>query len=113
MMSYWGQFARTGSPGRGKAGDLPEWLPFDSRANPDDMILDTTTESGIRMANAFETRDGIPEEIDADPRLPTQLDKCRVFHELVGFTRGIKKSEYPTAGKVGCAAYPYDQFPWQ
>ncbi|MEN8160768.1 MAG: carboxylesterase family protein, partial [Myxococcota bacterium] len=25
MMSYWAEFAYTGSPGRGRAGDLPEW----------------------------------------------------------------------------------------
>ena len=29
MMSYWAQFAATGSPGRGRAGDLPEWRAWD------------------------------------------------------------------------------------
>jgi len=28
MMSYWGEFARTGQPGRGHDGTLPEWLPW-------------------------------------------------------------------------------------
>ena len=43
MMSYWVQFARTGTPGRGVDGDLPEWKGEGT------MIFDTAAHGGVRL----------------------------------------------------------------
>jgi hypothetical protein len=35
-----------------------------------------------------------------------------IFHDLVNRSRTFTKQDYPTAGKSGCAAYPFDTYPW-
>lgn len=44
MMSYWVQFARTGAPGRGVDGRLPEWKGSST------MLFDTDAHGGVRLA---------------------------------------------------------------
>jgi hypothetical protein len=50
--------------------------------------------------------------VDVDPRLPTQVDKCRIFRQLAGWSATFTKKDYPTAGRNGCARYPFDRYPW-
>jgi para-nitrobenzyl esterase len=111
MMSYWAEFARTGAPGRGQG---VTWTAWDISApdGPKFLALDVTPGAGIRMSDAVESQPRLLAEIDVDPRLPTQLDKCRVFHDLAGWTHGMTKADYVHAGKVGCAAYPFADYPW-
>jgi hypothetical protein len=33
-----------------------------------------------------------------------------VFHALASWGRGMSKEEYATAGKAGCADYPFESF---
>jgi para-nitrobenzyl esterase len=47
MASYWVQFARTGAPGRGVDGTLPEWTGYGPDARF--MVLDTDTGGGPHM----------------------------------------------------------------
>ena len=49
---------------------------------------------------------------DADPRLPTQRDKCRVFRTLAQQGRGLTPAEYPHAGAHGCEEFPWASYPW-
>ena len=70
MMVWWAQFARTGDPGRGRDGALPEWLRWTD--SPQQMVLDTPAGGGSRPSSEGETRAGLIAAIDADPRLPTQ-----------------------------------------
>ncbi len=115
MMSYWTQFARTGSPGRGQSGTLLAWSAWDDSTPdaPKFIQLDTTPGAGIHMSDAVESLPRLLGEIDTDPRLPTQLDKCRLFHALAGWTHGLSKADYVHAGKVGCADFPFADFPWE
>jgi para-nitrobenzyl esterase len=114
MMSYWAQFAKTGAPGQGTRGDQPEWTAWDdSSANaPRYLMLDTAEHGGVRMASRAETPERILSDVDADPRLPTQRERCRVFRELAAFGRGFSPEQYPTAGAKGCVEFPFDQYPW-
>ena len=113
-MSYWTEFARSGAPGRGHGGDLPEWVAWDSSnaASPRTLVLDTPEGGGVRMTPITETRDGVLADVDRDPRLATQRDRCRIYRDLAAWGRVLTKQQYPRAGRDGCAAYPFDQYPW-
>ncbi len=112
MMSYWTEFAAQGSPGRGRKADLPEWTAGDdsSPARPEFMVLATQHGGGLRMSADDENRRKVIEGVDADPRLATQRDKCRLSRELVRWERIMTKEEYVHAGKSGCADFSFDQF---
>ncbi len=114
MMSYWAEFARSGVPGRGRGGDLPEWQPRSSAGagSSGTLLLDTATGGGIRMAPVAETRAGVLASVDSDPELATQRDRCRVYHDLAQWSHALAKSDYPRAGQAGCAEFPYDEYPW-
>jgi hypothetical protein len=114
MMSYWVQLAKTGAPGQGTGGDRPEWTAWDdSRAEaPRYLLLRTNDRGGLRMASQPERREQILSDVDSDPRLPTQRERCRVFREFAGFGNGLSRGEYPTADAKGCAEFPFDGYPW-
>ena len=110
MMGYWAQFARTGDPGRGTDGKSPAWLPWQD--GPRYMVLDTPAGGGSRLSTEGDIRESLIAAVDADPRLPTQRDKCRVFRTLAGWSPGFTREQYATAGAHGCADYPFDGYPW-
>lgn len=111
MMGYWATFARTGDPGQGPAGTAPAWTRWDESAPdaPKFLVLDVPP-AGVRMASGTERMERILADLDADPRLPTARDKCRVLHELAGWTHGLGKEDY--AAKPLCAPYPFERYPW-
>jgi para-nitrobenzyl esterase len=113
MMSYWASFARSGDPGRGARGELPAWTAWDGRPQGHKfMILDTEGGGGLRMGSEPVTVEGVLAAVEADPRLTTQRDRCRVYRELAAWGGGFGPEQYPAAGREGCAEYPYDGFPW-
>lgn len=115
MMSYWAQFAYTGAPSRGRDGKLPEWTAWDDStpSAPKFMVFDTPSAGGPRMSADAVTLAGVLAAVDADPRLPTQRDRCMIFRELaVMSSNRFTKNEYPKAGRKGCAEYPFDGYPW-
>ena len=115
MMSYWAAFAYRGAPGRGRTGLLPEWSAWDERSAqaPKYLILDTPAGGGVRMVPGALTRNGVLAAIEADPRLPTQRDRCALYRRVTLWSRALTEQEYLTIGKNGCAAYPLDTYPWQ
>ena len=113
MMSYWANFARTGDPGRGRRGELPAWAAWDGRPQTHKyLILDTEAGGGVRMGSEPVTVESVLASVDADPRLATQRDRCFVYRELARWGGAWGQQQYPTAGREGCAAYPFDAFPW-
>jgi para-nitrobenzyl esterase len=110
MMSYWTQFARSGSPGSGRAGDLTPWPAWED--TPRYLVLDSALEGGIHASSEVRPVAQIISDVDADTRIAGQINKCRVFHELAGWTHGIRKLDYDHIGKHGCTEFPFDQFPW-
>jgi para-nitrobenzyl esterase len=114
MMSYWAAFAYSGAPGRGRDGRLPAWTPWDdgSADSPKFLVLDTPAGGGLRMSSDAVTQASVLAAVDVDPRLPTQVDKCRIFRQLAGWSATFTKKDYPTAGRNGCAQYPFDRYPW-
>jgi hypothetical protein len=59
------------------------------------------------------TVEGVLAAVEADARLATQRERCFVFRELAAWGRGFDRGQYPTAGREGCAEFPYDGFPWK
>lgn len=114
MMSYWAEFAYKGSPGRGRGSDLPEWSAWNNEdvATPKFMVLDSPAGGGARMSNESLTRAKVLAAVDGDPRLPTQRDKCLIYHDLAERSRGFTKADYVTAGSKGCKEFPFDTYPW-
>jgi para-nitrobenzyl esterase len=110
MMSYWAQFAYAGAPGRGRKGDLPKWVPWDPSGEdaPKFIVLDTPGGGGLRMASDAVSAASVIAHVDADSRLATQRDRCAIYRELARWSRGFDEDDYPTAGRLGCADYPFD-----
>jgi para-nitrobenzyl esterase len=110
MMAYWAQFAASGSPGRGRNGDLFAWTAWDNADGAKFVVFDTPANGAVRMSNAALTPASVVAAVGADPRLATPLEKCGVYRELANRSRGFTRQEY--AEKPECAAYPYGQYPW-
>jgi para-nitrobenzyl esterase len=115
MMSYWAEFAHRGDPGRGRAGDLPQWTAWDEAVESEHkyIVLDTPAGGGVRMGSEALTKAKVVAQIDADTRMPTQREKCERFRELALFSNHFRRDEYPTAGARGCREYPLDAWPWK
>jgi para-nitrobenzyl esterase len=108
MMSYWGEFARTGDPGRGAKGDLPAWTAWDpsSASAPKYVVLDTPAGGGIRMASEIETPEKVVAAVGSDPRLATPAERCEVLRVLATWSRGYTKEQY--AANAECSPFPFD-----
>jgi para-nitrobenzyl esterase len=109
MSSYWTEFARTGSPGRGRDGDLPEWTAWDpsGAGAPKFIVLDTEADGGIRMSSDSLTVESVVASIEADPRLKTASERCSVYRDLAVDGRGFTATDY--ANREGCHQYPLQE----
>ena len=80
MMSYWANFAATGSPGRGTDGKLPEWKAWSNApADPALMVFDSPAGGGARMIPGGETPEKVITDLMADPSLKTDARRCEVL----------------------------------
>jgi para-nitrobenzyl esterase len=105
MMSYWAEFARRGTPGRGTRGDQPLWSAW----HPEDgaekfVVLDTPAGGGIRMASdAPITNAALVAELMGDPRLPDEQSRCALLATLVAWSPDLDESHYAAGG---CDGHP-------
>lgn len=114
MMSYWAEFAYSGSPGRGRKRDLPQWNAWDASGTGrgEFVVLDTSAGGGIRRSEDVLTTHTLLAAVDEDPDLSTQRHRCMIFRALANWSNGLTRKEYPKAGRNGCAEYPFDGYPW-
>jgi para-nitrobenzyl esterase len=113
MMSYWAQFARTGTPGRGSDGTLTEWTAWTARPNGAQyMVLDTDAGGGTRLSQEVVTDESVLAAVDADKRLTSARDRCAVLHDLAQWARSKRFSQADYAARKECAEYPFDKYPW-
>ncbi|CAN1571900.1 PnbA Carboxylesterase type B [Caulobacteraceae bacterium] len=100
MMSYWVNFAATGSPGKGVAGDLPEWKAWSNVPQAERLILfDTEKGGGVRMTADQESGRRIVADLLADTTLKTPAQRCDIFTRLVR-----DNPELRPLGPAGCPA---------
>jgi para-nitrobenzyl esterase len=104
MSSYWAEFAYTGSPGRGRSGDLPEWTPW-SNETPTSakyILLDTATGGGIRMTGDAITLGVLHARLLSDDAFPDTPSKGRMYDCLFHNTPHWKADEFTALGGAGC-----------
>lgn len=115
MVSYWAEFAYTGSPGRGRDGRLPEWKPWDNASEAEKrLVLGTDAQGGIRMTREALTFASVKTELSRDPALQQDVrERCytyarafRYFPSVVTST-AFDPAEY---ANLGCDAFPIEQF---
>jgi para-nitrobenzyl esterase len=114
MMSYWAEFAHSGSPGRGRADELPEWKAWDpdGPVTPKYAVLDTPGAGPVlRMASDTWSMDRVVAETLADPRLAEPPQRCGVLRALAAWEY-LSRADYASAGEGACAAYAFEAYPW-
>ncbi len=101
MQSYWGEFAWTGSPGRGRDGKQPAWSAWDPSQPTAGkyIVFDTPAGGGIRMAHETESTAGLIAELSRDPEWDS-AERCALVAE---WTRDVP-TVVAHAGELGCQA---------
>lgn len=106
MMDYWGQFAHTGNPDRGRKGGLAEWRPWQI-SGENVMVLDSPASGGPRMQEIRTDVAEIKARIPIDAVLTSQKERCEAYAVL--FLHGYMTSDFwnPTEYQaLGCADFP-------
>jgi para-nitrobenzyl esterase len=119
MMSYWTEFARSGKPGRGRDGTLPEWLAWDPAPGaPKALVLDTPqgatdvaaggtpdvalgSGSGVRMLNEALTHEAVVAGVERDPRYADLALRCAALLQM-GYRGALDAAGYAER----CPDYP-------
>ena len=104
MMGYWAQFARTGSPGRGTSGAEVEWTPW-GQGGQRMIVLDTTTDKGIRMSAEEVSMASIKSQLASDSSVANNETRCRLFVQSFMRNETLDLDEYNGFGPEGCAEY--------
>ena len=102
MMSYWAEFAYTGSPGTGRDGAETPWLPW-GQDGKTSIILDTPTGGGIRMDDRVVTYETIKAELLADSGFNDGREYCATYARIFLETELFDDGEYAA---LGCGEFP-------
>jgi para-nitrobenzyl esterase len=102
MMSYWAEFAYTGSPGQGRAHALPTWEPWPASDAGRFLVFDTPTDGGLRMEDGRITRADVIDAVDAEAS-QAQAERCKVFWNLFRHAEGWSEATWREMGAEGCA----------
>ncbi|MGH0031466.1 MAG: carboxylesterase/lipase family protein [Myxococcota bacterium] len=104
MTSYWAEFAYSGDPGRGRAGDLPHWTAWDATAPERDkyLVFDTSEDGGLRMAHETVDLRRVLAEVRSDDLLG-ETERCELADRIVDWYGGGLGDE---GRQFACAAHP-------
>lgn len=81
MRSYWGTFAHTGDPGRGRDGVYPEWSAHSADA-PNLMLLDSPAGGGVGLVRQTLSAESIKQRLATDPALEPGRFRCALYVDL-------------------------------
>lgn len=81
MRSYWSEFARTGAPGRGRNGVLPQWQPWNN-SGPNLLLLDTDSGGGVRMVREPMTVAMLKQRLVMETGIPDLRTRCRLHVQM-------------------------------
>jgi para-nitrobenzyl esterase len=104
MMSYWAEFARSGDPAQGAAGLQARWSAWGSagnRAAQTMMLLDSAANGGSRMSCDTVTKDQLLIELETDPRIASQEERCRLLRDLTTIRLGWRFTNEDYTGFMG------------
>lgn len=102
MMSYWAEFAYSGSPGRGREGTLPEWSAWGT-AGGRFLVLDTPGDGGIRMSSDTMRSADVIDRLGGSPLL-AQSERCGLFRDLFEGSVDWDDTVYLALGSEGCGS---------
>jgi para-nitrobenzyl esterase len=107
MMSYWGEFARSGNPGRGREGDLPEWAPFGAATGEGGrfLVFDTAAGGGLRLSGETVTSAALARELLADAEFGSAAERCDALGRMASRSPTYGPEAY--AAEPACRAFPY------
>ncbi|MBB3047362.1 para-nitrobenzyl esterase [Litorivivens lipolytica] len=88
MMGYWGEFARSGDPGRGN-GQSPQWEPWDAQHEVR-MVFDTDADNGVRMVSESDSVSALKQRLTSS--IASHDLRCKIYVEL--FLTGFQSREY-------------------
>ena len=99
-MSYWAEFAYSGNPGKGRDNAQAEWQPWASGIGEDRvLLLDTTTDGGIRMSPLLVTWETIRQDLLADDRFDSSAARCNLYQRMF---KGALTSSAEDMASLGC-----------
>ncbi|MFK7976887.1 MAG: carboxylesterase/lipase family protein [Halioglobus sp.] len=102
MMSYWAQFARTGNPGTGRKGELPQWTTWQS-GRGGMMLLDSPAGGGIRMSDNRLTLAYFRRRLENDTIITETNARCELYTEMFNSSRwGQELFDSQEYAKLGC-----------
>jgi para-nitrobenzyl esterase len=117
MAGYWTQFARTGSPGRGPDGALPEWKPWSDDGPRSDrfMVLDSTAGGGVRMSPEAVTVEGLARRLEREPAFDgAPRERCRAYARMVKLLEAVNgkagDEDYARFAGGACRELPIGSF---
>ncbi len=104
MMSYWANFAYTGSPGQGRDTNEIAWTLWQNGSPNQDriMILDSSSGGGIRMSSERLSVEDIKQRLFSDRRFRDQEEYCEGYKTLFR-GRDFVQAEYESLGEGGCS----------
>ena len=87
MRSYWGQFAYTGDPARGRNGDLPQWRSWVSSGGQY-LVLDTPDGGGLRLTDQQLRVADLKQRLRVDTAIVDARERCAIYVRLFLDTGG-------------------------
>lgn len=110
MRSYWSNFATTGSPDRGRDGDLPEWTAWSESITENMMILDTDAGGGLRMTKQPMTTAMLKQRVAQDTAITDKRSRCALYAALfLKPNAGDPTWDQAGYNALGCSGFD----PWQ
>lgn len=106
MMSYWAEFAYSGSPSKGRKGSLPDWTSWSNRG-VNIMLLDEPMDGGVRMSEVRNDVADLKIALLSDPVINTTESICEAYAGL--FLHGYQTSYFwnpEEYSALGCDDYP-------
>ncbi|HYV49535.1 MAG TPA: carboxylesterase family protein [Myxococcaceae bacterium] len=117
MSGYWVQFAKTGAPGRGADGTLPEWKPWSDDGPQADrfMVLDSPGGGGLRMSSEAVTVEGLTAKLEREPAFDgAPRERCRAYARMVKALELISgkpgDEDYARFAGGACRGFPMGSF---
>ena len=109
IMSYWGEFAYTGNPGKGRKQDLPEWKSWSLGNEEKYIVFDSENDKGIFMSKDEYTGENILSKLLIDDRLHMQ-DKCEtLFGISYSDGSGFSEEVFNDFAEGACMNLDYSQ----
>ena len=104
MSSYWGEFAHTGDPSRGRTGDQADWSRW--QAGGRYLVFDSPADGGLHLRDGALDRAGVFRQLAADSAaLGGQKGVCLAYTNLFG-EDAIFSFTTACPGDSNCAGAP-------